>query len=110
MRATAYVLETTRLQYILTMIANMDSYFPIQDAFENLLSRSIFLGPLENEILPIGAFDTLLTHYSFSHLRNVTQFNLNMSWSNFANFCKVHEGDTKITEKEMKRVLVPSRY
>ncbi len=106
MRATAWhVLETTRL-----LIANMDSYFPslpIQDAFENLLSRSIFLGPLENEIVPIGAFDTLLQHYSFSHLRNVTQFNLNMAWSNFANFCKVHDGETKIIEQEGKKVRVP---
>jgi hypothetical protein len=30
-----------------------------------------------------------------------------MAWSNFANFCKVHDGDTKIVEQEGKRVLVP---
>lgn len=70
MRATAWrVLETTRLRYILTIIANTDSYFnslPIQDAFENIFSRSIFFWPLENEITTIGAFNTLQTVFLFS--------------------------------------------
>jgi hypothetical protein len=110
MRPTAWhVLETTRVQYIFTLLANMDSYFPslpFGDAFENVLSRSIFLKPLESEIVPTAAFETLLNHYSFSHLKNVTQFNLNMAWSNFANFCKVHDEDTKVIEQKRHRKLV----
>jgi hypothetical protein len=97
-----HVLETTRLQYIMTFIANVDSYYPslpVQDAFETVLSREKFLEPLEAETVPTAAFRVLLQHYQHSHLKDVTTFKFNLDWSNFASFCKAHNADTKLSEE-----------
>jgi hypothetical protein len=105
-----HVLETTRLQYIMTLIANIDSYYPslpVQDAFETVLSRAKFLEPLEAETVPTAAFRVLLMHYAHSHLKDVTTFMFNLEWSNFASFCKVHNADTKQAERNEIQVHIP---
>jgi hypothetical protein len=105
-----HVLETTRIQYIMTMIANIESYYPslpIQDAFETVLSRSMFLEPLEREIVPTLAFRALLEHYNHSHLKGVSTFKLNLDWSNFASFCKAHNADTKPAQQNGIQVHAP---
>lgn len=105
-----HVLETTRIQYIMTMIANIDSYYPslpIQDAFETVLSRSKFLEPLDRAIVPTAAFQTLLDHYKHSHLKDVTIFTLNMDWINLASFCKAHNDDTTLVEQNGSQMHIP---
>jgi hypothetical protein len=93
-----HCMETTRIQYILSIIENIRAYFPclpIMAHFDKILNPVKFLPLLQNDVIPDDSFRAILTHYEGSlHFQDVTRFDLGMEWSPYATFARFHK-DTK---------------